>query len=72
MGFIYPCIYPCSKFDHFCHPMGPDAQALGNMDTMPRGIMRWNPASKGAKYPQFEALWVPWLHGVRGKTSTFV
>eukprot|EP00435_Cladocopium_sp_Y103_P053180 s214_g17.t1 len=33
------------------------SEAVGNLDTLPRGVMRWNPASKGAKYPQFEALW---------------
>ena len=35
-------------------------QAVGNTGMLPRGLMRWNPASKGAKYPQFEAMWVPW------------
>ena len=44
-------------------------QALGNKEVMPRGTMRWNPASKGPKYPHFEAMWVPWRQRVAGKKA---
>ena len=28
--------------------------------TLPNGFMKWNPVSLGAKYPQFQDLWVTW------------
>ena len=45
-------------------------QAIGSWDTLPKGFMRWNPVSKGPKYSQFEAMWVPW-RGRSPKKSDF-
>ena len=48
---LNPCL-PAAKF--------PLCESWPLLLTLPNGFMKWNPVSLGAKYPQFQDLWVTW------------